>query len=241
MSTCKLCGQDKPLVNAHIIPESMYPFEGTPRQPLQVVASEKRGMRRQSPKGEYDPNLVCAGCEARFGPWDDYAARLLRRKPQDKDYLVGNKCEGAYQVQTYSYEKLKLFFISLLWRASETQRLAFSEVNVGPKYTKRIAEMICQSNPGDAEEFATFLIRYTHPRDAHKAVMTPQKQRWDGIFFYRFYLGGYMAGVKVDKRSAPPPYSRFVLRPGKPLLICVMPFQKTAEYREMVRTLRRER
>ena len=36
MSLCKLCGEDRRLVDAHIIPKSMYPFD-EPREPLLMV------------------------------------------------------------------------------------------------------------------------------------------------------------------------------------------------------------
>ena len=39
MSLCKLCGENKPLVRAHIIPKSMYPLENEQREPLLRIPS----------------------------------------------------------------------------------------------------------------------------------------------------------------------------------------------------------
>jgi hypothetical protein len=126
MSVCKLCGEDRPLVKAHIVPKSMYPLEDDRREPLLRVPSAPEAPPERSWTGEYDPALVCAECEAMFAPWDDYAYRLLSNEPREEDYVFVDGEPVAYTLETYDYEKLKLFFVSLLWRASESSRHSFN-------------------------------------------------------------------------------------------------------------------
>jgi len=177
MPACRLCKKERALVKAHIIPESMYPFEEDQREPLSVLYSDTQKPQGRSPKGEYDQNLVCRACEEKFSPWDGYAAHIMHSKPDSKDYLRTDNQKGLDIFESYSYEKLKLFFVSLLWKTSESTREAFSQVDVGKKYTKKLVQMIKDGDPGYPEEFASLLIRLTHPYDAHKIVMTPIKHR----------------------------------------------------------------
>ena len=134
MSLCKLCGEERPLVEAHIIPESMYPFD-EPREPLLMVPSTPDIYPGRSRRGVYDRELVCGRCEAKFSPWDDYAYRLLSKEPGEHDYTYVDGEPRVYTVTRYDYAKLKLFFVSLLWRASESNQSFFAHVSVGPVYT----------------------------------------------------------------------------------------------------------
>ena len=231
MSLCKLCGRSARLVNAHIIPESMYPFENQRREPLVMVASAPETPLGKSRVGEYDPKLVCAQCESTFSPWEDYTIRLFRKESGQGDYNM---------IRTYDYHKLKLFFVSTLWRASETNRPFFEHVSIGPRHTARLKQMIQNHDPGEPEEYSVLIVRFTHPYDAHKAVMNPQKKRYgsDGVSFYRFYFAGHMCAIKVDRRPTPSPLSRFILRPNQPLYIASMKFEETQEYRAMVKAVR---
>jgi hypothetical protein len=178
MSVCKLCGEDSPLVKAHIIPKSMYPFEDERREPLLRVPSAPDAPPERSWTGEYDPSLVCAECEGTFHPWDDYAVRLFREEPKEEDYVHVDGEPGAYTIRAHDYTKLKLFFVSLLWRASESDRRFFAHVSVGRKHAARLKQMMKDKDPGDPEEYSVFIVRLTHHDDAHKSVISPHKQRW---------------------------------------------------------------
>lgn len=237
MSLCKLCGEDRPLVEAHIIPESMYPFD-EPREPLLMVPSSPEIYPGRSRRGVYDRELVCEPCEAKFSPWDDYANRLLRKEPGEHDYTCVDGEPRVYTVTPFDYPKLKLFFVSLLWRASESNQSFFAHVSVGPKHTARLREMIWMGEPGEPEEFSVFLVRLTHHDDAHKTVMSPQRQTFESVRFWRFQVAGYMCDIKVDQRPTPPPQCRWILRPNEPLRIMILPFNALPEFKHMVRAVR---
>lgn len=192
MSVCKLCGEEKPLVKAHIIPKSMYPLDDKRREPLLRVPSAPDAPPERSWIGEYDAALVCAQCESTFHPWDDYAIGVFRTEPQEDDYVKVDGEPGAYTLKAYDYAKLKLFFVSLLWRASESSRPFFEHVNVGREHATRLREMILDKDPGDPDEYSVFIVRLIHHDDAHKSVISPHKQRWghDRVTFWRFYLAG---------------------------------------------------
>jgi hypothetical protein len=114
MSLCKLCGREAPLVKAHIISESMYPFEEERREPLLMVPSAPNIPRGKSSVGEYDSTLVCAECEAAFAPWDDYAVRIFRKEPKAENYIYIDGKPRVYTLKTYDYPKLKLFLFSVV-------------------------------------------------------------------------------------------------------------------------------
>jgi hypothetical protein len=75
---------------------------------------------KKTPVGVYDTKLVCRICEDKFGDWINYAQQLLQDEPLNgKKLFVGLQLIG-YELPKFNYAKLKLFFVSLLWRASES-------------------------------------------------------------------------------------------------------------------------
>jgi hypothetical protein len=130
MDKCKLCGIRDDFVKAHVVPSSFYPAIDGPRDMLLGASSKPDGRRYRTPTGIYDPKLVCAACEQRFSPWDTFAHRLLieradlLRPEYDDSTLI------AYWLPSYNYSQLKLFFLSLLWRAAATNREEFSRVKL---------------------------------------------------------------------------------------------------------------
>jgi hypothetical protein len=147
----------------------MYPFD-EPREPLMIVPSAPGIHPRRSPCGVYDRALVCELCEAQFSPWDDYANRLLRKPAGEHDYTYVDGEPRIYTIPTYDYTNLKLFFVSLLWRASESDQSFCEHLNVGPTHTARLRQMILNGEPGEPEEYSVLLARLTHHDDTHKTV-----------------------------------------------------------------------
>jgi hypothetical protein len=209
---CKFCDQERQLIRAHIIPESLYPFEeGQKRAPLIYLVPKPHYQSSRSPTGIYDLNLVCEQCERRFALWDDAAHRVLGRESK-WDLGLGTVADPAALVTQGSYERLKLFFISLLWRAHSTTQPMFQHVRLGP-WAERAKQHILEKNPGTADEFAVFLERYIDLKFCG-AILDPRPQTLLGCRFYRFHLGQCIAHIKVDSRKVRAPFEELILKPG---------------------------
>lgn len=229
---CKLCKNEREGVRAHIIPESLHPIAPGPnRTPLHVTTDIPDQYPRRSPTGEYDSELVCADCEAIFAPWDNYIFRFLNRDVSEYKTIVDDGKSIAHIVPEANYKNLKLFFISLLWRASETTRPLFQAVNVGP-HVDRLAEMIRDADRGDENEYATFLERFDNQK-LGAAILNPHTERIDGINFTRFYLGGHIAHIKVDSRPVPKFDTRIMIQDGRQFPIFISEFDNSREHRIM--------
>lgn len=234
MGTCQLCGANGvKLVKAHVIPQSLYGdaldmAEG----PAKLISNIAGQYPRRSRVGVYDDGIVCADCEARFSPWDDYAHELLFKTPPTQEHHHLEKL-FAYEFDKISYEKLKLFFISLLWRAHASTQQFFRAVNVGP-YAAALARMIQEENPGSKQDFAVFLARFDHPLS--EAFADPHRFRPFGpINGYAFYFARHMAYIKVDQRPLPEELGRVVLAPNQPLFLILREFLNTQQFQVMLK------
>ena len=172
---------------------------------------------RRSPKGVYDNGILCKECEGLFQNPDDYAAKILIHGKANLEPIYSKGQEVGHLLKDYDYKLLKLFFISVLWRAHVSTEVFYRKVSLGP-YAGQALRMIKSEDPGDPTEFSVMLARF---RDhyASKVILDPHPERWWGVKAYRFYMGGFILHIKTDKQRFPQPISQTIMRPGEDFLI----------------------
>ncbi len=193
----------------------------------------QRNLRKKPPKGVYDKNLVCEGCERLFTRYDDYAKSFFLYELKTK-ILEPKEFEGrAVVVNEFDYEKLKLFLISLLWRASSSNHKFFQKVNIGP-FEPKLKQMIQSKTPGLPEEFPV-LFKIFFGYGADKQMMSPTRVKIEGQNYYRFYLAGICAQIKVDSRPLLRDLKDLILTPDTPIIMVKQNILESNELRSIYR------
>lgn len=225
--TCKLTGDVGKGVRAHIIPKSFYNLDYSQPIPLHILTNSDSGYDGKSFTGIYDSTIVTEKGERVFTGWDDYAHQLL---VADRDKLVEKRDRGevlCLLAPQYRYDQLKLFVLSVLWRASVSKQPFFSRVHLGP-HEETIRTALLAGNAGDENFFSVTLACFVDLRD-ETAMMDPFAQRDKGVNYYQLYLGRYIAYIKVDSRSASPEMAEFALRPNSQLVLIAREFHGSKE------------
>lgn len=230
---CKLCSSETKLVKAHVIPKSFCKQVSEDPTTAKLVTNTPGEYPKRNPVGVYDPTLVCADCENLFAPWDDYAFSVLVRDENLHVPIKDGERTIGYTIAEVDYRKLKLFAISVLWRASASSHGFFHRVKTGPHETQ-LASMIRAGTPGEPEDFAAVFAKFDGPFETFQ--LDPHFERYDGINFYRIYLSRYVISVKVDHRPPPALFDIFVLRPDRPLCIALRNLRRSSEL-SLLRTL----
>ena len=223
---CRYCGEDKKLIKAHVIPEAFFRRLRVDQDPPRLLTNKENEYPKRAPVGVYDSEILCETCEVKFGDWDNYAQYLLGEELRNCSPITANGNIAGYEVTTYDYELLKLFFISLLWRASVSVHPFYSKIKLGP-YEAKAKQFLEQRNPGSADDFSVTLAKFDHPLG--ETIFDPYPEKWDGINYYRFYLGSYVAHIKTDKRIVPEPHSLIILAPNRSLVIIKRNFERSKE------------
>lgn len=197
MQPCKYCGQLKTLVKSHIIPRSLCDIRSF---------------------GIYDDELFCKDCEDKFMIYDAYAFNILNEQGSHRKTLRDGQGHvlGVYY-ETYDYNKLKLFFMSVLLRAGLSNMFFFKHVKVGP-YLGLLKEALDAGTAPTANDFAVFLAYYDEIKRG--PVMFPPAQRKIGkIRFYHFHIGHVIFYIKVDRRDSPQELQPIILQPSSRLFL----------------------
>jgi hypothetical protein len=230
--TCKLCNQVKKLVKAHIIPRSFaLRAKGQSKQLFEARNHDVKDVQYWQ-NGVWDDEILCQDCEERFKSWDDYGFEILGASPEN-DAMPQNDSElQAFVLRDIDYPRLKLFGLSVLWRASVSSQPFFSRIQLG-EHEPTIAGMIQSQNPGTFDVFPIVLARLVGQRWPN-ATYAPYRQRSpEGVNFNILFLPSVKIMVKVDRRPLPQMLEAVVLRPQPENVLMPMPLHSNE-----LRTLR---
>ena len=204
---CKGCSQDKKLIKAHIIPESFFIGHRTAKESPLLISNEAGIYPKKSRIGVYDKEILCNECEGKFQDVDNYGQTILLKNEDSHVKLTKNDKIFGYQINGVDYQRLKQFFISVLWRASISKHAFYSKIQLG-SYESKAKALIWNGNLDTTGLFSFFIAKFKDP-DIGRAILDPHRQRHEGVNYCQFYMYGYIIYIKVDKRSTPEKYKKF--------------------------------
>jgi hypothetical protein len=145
--TCRLCGESSQLEYSHILPEFIYQALYDSDHEFVEVATEGRYIKSILDKGVRE-HLLCRSCENRFSKLEDHAARVHREIRRQLDIAS----VADLVTVPANYAKLKLFQLSLLWRAAVSEHPIFHAAQAKP-FEKVLREMLLAEIPGSIYAF----------------------------------------------------------------------------------------
>lgn len=202
---CRLCLNRRKLCNkSHIIPEFMYRdlFDEKHRV-ISLSREDKKQEFKQS--GEHEKNILCEKCDNEvIGQYETYAKKVLygggKILVKTKLYRT-NKGMEYIQAEGLDYKKFKLFLLSVLWRASISSNLFFTQVKLGP-HEDKLRNIILSGNPGPISLYPCIITTYRRFKEIpHQLIVRPWKQRLDNIISYSFLVSGMMYIFKITEEE----------------------------------------
>lgn len=210
---CKLSQTHGTFVEAHLIPKSLT----RPDQngaPLYQLGFKTRPVRRWS--SWYDPYLVTQDGENILTALDTWAVSEFRKHKliwtswdttEDLGTLhtpIQGSPWGMRRIDGINPTKLRLFFLSLLWRAAATDLPEFSAVVLPPNDLERLRCMLVSGNPDPIAFYPSQLTQLSTIGRIHNQSPTAGLKKIPnleskGIFIqlpiFRFYFDGLIAHV----------------------------------------------
>lgn len=211
---CKLTLSSGTFVDSHIIPQA---FTRPDPGAHFIEGGEGRRLIRR-PSSWYDPKLVTRKGENILSDLDDYAIKSLRNNfivwsgwgdaaaiPLDPDDLLNGY--GIRRISGVDTSKLRLFFLSLMWRAAASNRSELAKVALKSDDLERLRTMIVGGHPEPTEFLPVHLIQHSTIGPRHNLGPLKGSELSDapdaeapGILAkaYRFYFDGLVAYVCPD-------------------------------------------
>jgi hypothetical protein len=252
---CKLTGNTGKFVDAHLIPKALTKPEKGPPFIHSIVGL--RPVRRWS--GFYDSNLVTQQGENILASLDAKAISVIRKHkliwtswgqaqilPQEQKLIPGTFW-GIRTINELDQKCLRLFFLSLLWRAATTARTEFAEVVLPPDDLEQLRLMLITNDPGSLSFYPMYLVQHSSKGPVHmatpiainKKVRSPDGKVEQVIPIFRFYFDGLMLHIHrnandVDQLKQLGPT---IIGAGKNLSVITIPYENSYEDRSFSRVI----
>lgn len=213
---CKLTKKHGKHVKSHLIPESLTRPSVRGNYFLQFGQSG-RPLRRWT--SWYDKKLVCEKGEKYLSDLDDWAVKELRKQKliwsgwgtqRSIKYISseGSKGIGLRVVSGIDKIRIRLFFLSLLWRAAATDLDEFSPIVLSEEDLERLRLMIVEGQTEPLSFYPCLLTQLTTLGRVHNqspirdTTTVPNLDDGNGdpirLPIYRFYFDGLVAHIHLD-------------------------------------------
>ena len=256
---CKLTKQPGQFVASHIIPEALTEtvWRG---YPLIQLGPHGRPVRRWT--SWYDPKLVTDAGEKILSAIDDWAIKFLRQRKlvwsswgpalrllaadhMERQYDVGAQKPqtiGVRRLQDIDGPRLRLFFLSLLWRAAATDLWEFESISLQSEELEQLRLMVLEGQPAPYSFYPISLTQYStravpfNQATSRKTKLEPVPSGTGGttnfreVEIYRFYLDGLVAHVHIGETAEHvAKMGDFFVGPASSLLVTTLPAEQSAE------------
>jgi hypothetical protein len=154
--------------------------------------------------------LLCDECEQKFSALEDYVKRFFYGK-SDPIRLQMPINEDSFVAE---YENMKLFQLSVLWRASEAKGEFFSAVSLSRQHRERLRQMLLNDDPGRADEYFCAMTRLVvsplieqlqtiHGISTETGLFAPVARNHGSWDTYLFVMGGLVWTFCVSASGVP--------------------------------------
>lgn len=194
---CKLCLKPAVLRRSHILPDMAYAgiIEKNLHPRMVIVQDVVEGrISDKTQQTGYREWLLCENCELRFSVYERYASEHFFRA---KLTVPTSESDRLVRISGLNYAPLKLYLLSVLWRASVAEGRFFRCVDLGDRHEERLRQMLDAEDPGKADEYGcliTPLLPESFTRVEHLLSM-PARTRTDQhntcLFQYRGFVFHY--------------------------------------------------
>ena len=214
MAICKLTGDHGKFVKAHIIPDALT-RPTVPGMHFIQAGENSRPIKRWS--SWYDQNLVTLKGEKILAKFDQNGISVLRKHnliwsgwanntfPEpEKIIAIDQACKGIRVFDRIEANELRLFFLSILWRASASKLNEFRQIRLSSGQLNKVRKMLLSNDPNPNYVFPICLTQFitTGPRHNHTPLAMNKILSLDDptrkIPIFRFYFDGLVIHFHRD-------------------------------------------
>ena len=236
MITCKLTGDIGKPIRAHIIPKAFYEISEQNKGVNKLIGNSPGTYPKKLPIGIYDSTIVTQKGEDIFNKWDNYATKFLLGDEIRYKAIQKNGKLAGWDVGTFDYPLLKLFSLSILWRAHVSSQDIFKKVELGP-HEPKIRQLLLTENASDPDTYSVIISKWIDDGFG-PVIMDPFREKYYGLNFYRFYCGRYVFSIKVDSRRTVKAFRYAQLSPNTNLILIARDLKSSKEFPLMQRIAR---
>ncbi|MDI6034190.1 hypothetical protein QLS91_14000 [Flavobacterium sp. LB2P84] len=107
---------------------------------------------------------------------------------------------SCIRYKNLDYTKLKLFFLTILWKSHVSKNLFFKEIDLGEGYAERLRKMILDRDAGAEDEFEVILVKIeNNGTKPTQSIVQPRRIKDNGNTAYGYHINEIMYHFNVSK------------------------------------------
>jgi hypothetical protein len=251
--TCALTGETGQFIKSHLIPRALTRLSKTGEKRIQ---SEIGGRATRTSDSWYDLKLVTQAGEDILSDIDSRGIDELRRLR-----LIWSGLNGQQPITNWSLDEgpsirevhvtnsatLRIFFLSLLWRAGATKLDHFRHVQLTSNEIEDLRSRILAREPGPFDDFPILLYQLTEGPAHNRVPLLVEEetqpnsgdQHEQKITYVRFYFDGLIARIYLKSRQKiPDHYSKICIQDNNNFIVFVHRFEDSRAKNEIVSIIR---
>ena len=158
--------------------------------------------------------LLCQDCEQKIARFEDYAKRFLYGNSEPIRLALPLLTDPLFSAD---YKRMKLFQLSIPWRAAEAKGEFFVATTLSPEHRERLRQMLLNEDPGAEYEFLCTMLRLVpspavealqrrHGISIETGFFAPVAQDLGAWQSYTFVMGGIVWGFCICDSGVPDIY-----------------------------------
>lgn len=235
MARCKLCQEDTKLIKkSHIFPDFLYRdfYDDQHRlRKFNLAEMTKINPRfSKPPTGIYEGGLLCHKCDgSRIGALETYVSLLLKgNKPLKIKVIKNVHGINIFKVNGIDSKVLKLFLLSILYRASISSHSEFKDVNLGP-YEEKLRTALLNENLGNIR-IQVSILKFARNSNFTRFIAQPIRSKIGHTTVYSVVINGYMIIYFLSESDMSKRMHNFRIRAENVLEIMQVPKEQVEKF-----------
>lgn len=249
-AVCKLTGKQGTFVKSHLIPLALTRPIKRGEKFIESGLDQERPIRR--PSSWYDENLVTLEGEALLSRYDTQGIDELRRlglvwssarhRSLEPEIFDHEKSHGVCALSTNKPKRLRLFALSLLWRAVATEREEFKNLEIDESHLEYLRDLVRTGSIGNQDDFPTYIVTLLGPGDYHNRTPLREIHDVDGSpsEWIRFFIEGVIILIGLEPRSEKlaKAFGRMLVGFDKDFFVMTIEYSKSRERDNLIEVIR---
>lgn len=206
---CRLCRNEKLLCKkSHILPAHTYNILKEDGHSIYIDHyTIKKESKQKDYSGKFESDILCQACEQIFNKFESYANDLFyRNKITNINKEITNTSKLIISGEGYSYSKIRLYFLSILWRSSIATNPFFDQVKLSINDEEKIRMMLLEGDSGEEYEFPIIcllpsLVKRSFDIRDIAVTRSPIKKELMGRVIYNFLITGLTLCFIIDRSN----------------------------------------
>lgn len=200
--TCRLCKEDKPLKDSHIIPKFAYKATNDSKNRSLIVYQDSISEWIQS--GVKTP-LLCGDCEERLCSYEKELSVFLKMLQEKDPRYFSEIQDGKNSVLSasgFDFDKIKKAIISIVWRLSQVDAKSPLKKNYLGPYEAIFEEICKKDSPLQVKSFPIYAQKVVHEGNFIDGIIANYDLEYVGVLGVRkILLDGVLFRLFLSKEG----------------------------------------